>query len=1601
MRHLVRGIGLLFACIAISTQAFANCDNMNVVFPAPGATNVPSNFVLEWSQQVAAGSYDIYFGPLGSGCTAPFPHGTIQAPATQWSPPPNEIFAGTTYEWMAVARDGGVSGCEPPPNTSCNTFTVEGTLESCPDVPPSLISPAANATRNAPVTFQWAASEGAETYQLFIQHGNGARRLLTTTANTQYTTSDLEGGANTWSVTAIYSDCPDMTSADRTLNVEGGDTGCPSNPGKATLLTPANGATNLSSPVTFHWNAVPNATSYRVLASFGNSAPFSLGTTTTTTLSADVPAGSGNWLVQTLFGEDCPTTLSDRRNLTVTTGATCNNAAPQLVTPPNGATNVASSVTFQWTAVAKATNYRLFLAVGSGGFEPYGETTGTSLHRLVPAGTLKWFVIADFAACPDTRSTTSSFTGTTFDDCAAASIDLTSPPEHGNTGSPVHMAWSPVTGALFYRVWASINGNAPVNILRTNATEGDVNLPAGTIEWYVDAPRQNCPAVVSAKRHFTIARGANCDNNPAPVLVSPIGTRDNPGAAQSHVTLVWNAVPNAIGYRIWISSNLVLFEDVTLTKLTQAELDLEPGTYAWFAEAFFDACPPVASGKAFFRIGETTPRCPTGKPNAISPGNGGVTTSPVTFTWTAVENAAKYRLFVSIDGSEPQVIGVTTETELTRSLPPGLVNWRVEAVFERCPSTFSDRVNFRVQSAQNCGDDGADLVSPPNNSTNVHLPVDFVWTAVSGAVKYVLVAQVNDGAPTAIAITSDTHVTRTLPAGIIRWHVVTFFSGCEPQESERFRFTIARPQGCENRKPILILPADDDRALPSPVHFQWTAVPGAGLYQLWARQGDDDPGIIASTEEPNAKVELGEGRYEYFVEAHFDDGVCPAAQSAHGEFEVTAPVPCGKPLQPQAQVVGQALSNTEYRLRWTPLPNVDVYEVQESTFQDFSDATTQTSTAPFAAFTHQTGGSGTGLVFPSVFRYRVRGVSNCGNGIRGPYSTVVSVVIIPAKTNNASAEIGLESAVVQTVFVPGQTTPVQFTATSDKPWLTITPSSGTLPTAGITLTVTTNPDALALGTNTGTIQVVTTGSSAKGLETEANTTLKIPLSVSLVTPVVPSGKGTPPPDALIFPVVGHAQGANDSLFESDIRVTNLTAETARYEVNFTPTNTDGTQTGSSSTIEIAPNATMALDDIVASLFGTGTTSSAIGMLEVRPLTTTSSSSVGFFGSTGTASTIRELSTAASSRTYNFTPQGTFGQYIPAVRFADFVGRALDGGEPSILSLQQVAESADFRANFGFAEASGSPVQLSVRVYDTASNLLKTIPVSLKAGEHQQLNGMLANNGVTNLANGRVEVEVLSGDGKVTAYVSEVDNRTNDPLLVSAVLKNGTTSNKWVVPGVAYINNPTAFWVTDMRVFNAGTTAMPTTLTFYAEREPSVAMSKDFTLQPGEIKVLDNVIAEHFAALGRATGSIAVTTPSNANLIVTARTYNRTANGTYGQFVPGVTPAESVGASDRALQLLQLEQSPRLRTNIGLLETAGQPATIEVSAVIPDSLVTPVITYDLQPNEFRQISLADFAGGQALYNTRVTVKVINGTGRVTAYGSAIDELKGDPTYVPAQ
>jgi hypothetical protein len=154
-----------------------------------------------------------------------------------------------------------------------------------------------------------------------------------------------------------------------------------------------------------------------------------------------------------------------------------------------------------------------------------------------------------------------------------------------------------------------------------------------------------------------------------------------------------------------------------------------------------------------------------------------------------------------------------------------------------------------------------------------------------------------------------------------------------------------------------------------------------------------------------------------------------------------------------------------------------------------------------------------------------------------------------------------------------------------------------------------------------------------------------------------------------------------------------------------------------------------------------------------------------------------------------------------------------------------------------------------------------------------------------------------------------------------------------------------------------------------------------------------------SALQQTAGSLIVSTTAASSLVATARTYTASSAGTFGQFIPGVTPNQAVG-SGGTLQLLQLESSDRFRTNIGLAETSGSPVTAHVSLILPDSKFAISTDIPLAANEFKQISLASFGAG-TVYNGRVTISVSAGSGRVTAYGSVIDQQTQDPTYVPAQ
>ncbi|MGZ5444755.1 MAG: Ig-like domain-containing protein [Thermoanaerobaculia bacterium] len=733
------------------------------------------------------------------------------------------------------------------------------------------------------------------------------------------------------------------------------------------------------------------------------------------------------------------------------------------------------------------------------------------------------------------------------------------------------------------------------------------------------------------------------------------------------------------------------------------------------------------------------------------------------------------------------------------------------------------------------------------------------------------------------------------------------------------------------------------------------------------------------------------GVYKYWVRV---SNGCPGSVNS-ATITITVEVPCPDVVLPLVSAPGVSHFSSGYDVSWTGNPDTATFELQEATDAAF---TANLKTFEISDALAHSIPPHLEIAADTRFYYRVRATSTCAEVTTAWSNTASTVVTRPLPADSEqfgfSVPVGATQSFTQDLLVPGfgetARSADSFAIAIDVPWMTVFPASGALSAGGTTVQLTINPVGLEVGTTTGTIQITRTpGAAANGIAThDGPVTTSLPLGLSLVTPVSPDPRdGNPPPGTLIVPAVAHAQGIG-SPFRSDVRIVNVSFADIDYEISYTPSQTDGTQTGKKTTITIRAGDVLALDDIVAAWFGAGMLGEGgLGTIEIRPLTSDN-----------------PFDTFASSRTYALDAGGTLGQFIPALRANQFIGNIAQDALARI-SLQQVASSSAYRTNIGFVEGTGAPVSFVARLVDGGNNAIGQISRSLQP--YGQFQSSLTNLfGNVELPDGRVEVEVTSPGGKVSAYASVLNNLTNDPLMVFPAQPARTTARRYVLAGIAEFVAPDGRnFHSDMRVYNGGDTPVTITLWYYDRGSSTPHTSAPpalRTLQPGQVLAVDNVLPSLWPNV-TGGGEVLITTPEESSLVVTSQTYSRQANGgTKGQFIPGVTFREAVGFGERALEVLQLEQSAQYRSNVGFVEVTGAPATIEVTAFEPDTKSSVVTSIPLQANEYRQFDrILQQLGLGTVYNGRVSVKVITGSGRVYAYGSVVDNRTEDPTYVPAQ
>ncbi len=195
-----------------------------------------------------------------------------------------------------------------------------------------------------------------------------------------------------------------------------GSTPPPEPPAAPVLLSPADGATGISTSPTLSWNASSGATSYRVQVStssgFATTVYDQSVTTTSTTVAGLVAGTTYYWRVN---ASNSAGTSGWSTAWSFTTAAGSPPSAPTLSSPRNGATNVSKTPTLKWNASSGATSYRVQVSTSSSFtttvYDQAGITsTSVTLPQLNGRTTYYWHVSASNAYGTSAYSATWRFT---------------------------------------------------------------------------------------------------------------------------------------------------------------------------------------------------------------------------------------------------------------------------------------------------------------------------------------------------------------------------------------------------------------------------------------------------------------------------------------------------------------------------------------------------------------------------------------------------------------------------------------------------------------------------------------------------------------------------------------------------------------------------------------------------------------------------------------------------------------------------------------------------------------------------------------------------------------------------------------------------------------------------------------------------------------------------------------------------------------------------------------------------------------------------------------------------------------------------------------
>ncbi|CAM4112577.1 BspA family leucine-rich repeat surface protein [Zobellia roscoffensis] len=694
----------------------------NLTSPVNGATDIAIDTHLSWTAVSNATGYLVIVGTTSGGIETV--NNADVVGANTYDIPVDLQEARMHYVTIIPYNaEGDATGCIE------ETFTTGDSTS-----PPScttLTAPINGATAVDPATnLSWTELTSATGYKLSVGTSSGGSDIFTDDV-LNVTTYDL--AANLPESTPIYVTVTPY-------NDNGDAIGCTEEsfttdgaPLCTTLATPANGATNVPVDTSIEWNASSNTDGYKLTVTASNSTlnnltDFDVTTGTTHTFGNDFERGETVTVTIIPYNATGDAIGCTSESFTIIPPPV--PACTTLITPTNGAVDIALATNLEWNASANADGYKLTVLASSSTANNITDediTAGTTYNfandfeqgETVTVTIIPYNSVGDAIGC-----TSESFTIKAVPNCTNLIT-----PANGATDVAVNttIEWTSITDADGYKLTVNASTSTANNVTELDITTGTTynftnDFEQGETVTVTLVPYNTAgDAIGCTSESFTIKPVPTCTN-----LITPAnGTTDVAVATN----IEWNAASNANGYKLTVTASSSTANNVT-------NLDITTGTTYNFTNDFEQGETVTVTLVPYNEVGDaigctaetftikSVPLCT----NLIAPLNNAVVTEVSEITWNTATNADGYKL--SITGSnttannQTDLIVTGNSHTFSDDFAPGeIVTVSIIPYNEVGDAIGCSSESFTVRPIPPC----TNLMSPLNNATEVSVLTDISW----------------------------------------------------------------------------------------------------------------------------------------------------------------------------------------------------------------------------------------------------------------------------------------------------------------------------------------------------------------------------------------------------------------------------------------------------------------------------------------------------------------------------------------------------------------------------------------------------------------------------------------------------------------------------------------------------------------------------------------------------------------------------------------------------------------------------------------------------------------------------------------------------------